>query len=145
MKYFKDRKRDPFEAENEDEEEIAKELNRIGDLDAQARARGEKPADEWTRRDFYSLLNNHKELRILDVSELRALFLIPVDIGEKGIYYKRGSVWDVRRRRASGEKPLYKLADAPIDVYFEVNAPEQAEVLSRAKENKKLDAIWEKI
>lgn len=144
MKYFKDKKHNPFEAENEDEEELANELNSV-DLDAQARARGEKLADEWTRRDFAGLLKNHKEFRKLETGELRALFLVPTSIGEAGIYYRRVNIWDVRRHRATGGTPLYRLADAPIDVYDAVNNPQAAQDLAIFREREKLDAIWEKL
>lgn len=144
MKYFKDKKHNPFEAENEAEEDIVNELNSI-DLDKEARARGEKLSNEWERRDFQSLLNNHKELRILDTSELRALFLVPVDLTEKGIYYRRGNVRDVRRHRAKGGTPLYRLAGAPIDVDLAAKDPEGALDLALFRERKKLDAIWEKL
>lgn len=145
MKYFKDRVHNPFEAENESEEEIVNELNSLGDLDAQARARGEKLANEWTRRDFAGLLKNHKELRLLNTSEIRALFLVPVSIGDAGIYYRRGNVRDVRRHRANGGAPLYHLAEARIDVNDAKNNPEVARDLAILRERGKLDAIWEKL
>lgn len=132
------------EWDDSDADAVNEAMN-IADLDRIARENGEKPADEWTRRDFAGLLKNHKEFRKLETGELRALFLVPVSIGEAGIYYRRGNIRDARRHRATGGTPLYRLAEAPLDVDEAVNNPQAAQDLAIFREHEKLDAIWEKL
>lgn len=83
----------------EDAEAINRELD-ILDRDRMARENGEKPAREYTRRDFTNLLYQYPKIRHLRTRELRALFLDYGDIIDGVVYYKLGDLKDLQQRRA---------------------------------------------
>ena len=72
----------------------------ILDRDRMAREKGEKPAREYTRRDFKDLLHRYPKVRHLRTCELQALLLTYGDIIDGVVYYKLGDLKDLQQRRA---------------------------------------------
>ena len=130
------------EWDDSDSGAVSEALN-IVDLDRIARENGEKPADEWTRRDFRNLLRHHSELRELSTMELRALFLIPMrTVGV--LYCRRSDVREARRRRHDGDEPFYDLGLPPAARWAAGHAyPGARQWLE--DEKRKLDEIWKNL
>ena len=132
------------EWDDSDADDAVNEALNIVDLDRIARENGEKPADEWTRRDFRHLFRQHSELRELSTTALRALFLTPTRTVGGVLYCRRSDVREARRRRRQGEKPFYELDMSPAARWAAGHAyPGARQWLEEGK--RKLDEIWEKL
>lgn len=131
------------QGENDADAEINEALDHA-EYDRIARENGEKPINEWTRRDFRHLIRYHAELRKLTTPELRALFLTPTRIVGDVLYCRRGNVQDVRKLRENAYLPMYRYA-VPISRIY-ANWPADWDMkMPDAEEMKKLDKIWEKL
>ena len=129
---------------DEDEEDDINAALDVAALDREARENGEKPADEWTRRDFRNLLYHHPVLKELNTTELSALFLRPTRTVGGRLYCLRLTVREARKRRGNGEKPFYELGLSPAAAWAAAHAyPGAFRWLE--EEKRKLDAIWQNL
>lgn len=116
----------------------------VAALDREARGNGEKPADEWKRRDLRTLLQHHPSLKELTTPELFALFLRPMRTIGGVLYCQRLTVREARKRRGNGEKPFYELGITPAADWAAWHAYPGA--LQRIEDEKaKLDKIWQNL
>ena len=131
-------------ADWEDAAAAINETLNVAALDREARENGEKPADEWTRRDFRNLLYHHPVLKELNTTELSALFLRPTRTVGGRLYCLRLTVREARKRRGNGEKPFYELGLSPAAAWAAAHAyPGAFRWLE--EEKRKLDAIWQNL
>lgn len=131
------------EGENNADADINAALD-VAAADREARDNGEKPADEWTRRDFRNYLQHHPTLKELTTSELFALFLRPTRTIGGRLYCSRLTVREARKRRGNGEKPLYELGITPAVSWAAGHAyPGASQWLE--EEKRKIDVIWQNL
>lgn len=111
LEAYDDASLDTVEEEEEWDEEVNRQLD-ILDQARMARENGEKPANEWVRRDFKDLLYQYPPLRGLRTSELQAAFLICEGTIDGVSYYKRMSLEYLRQWRGRSV-PVYRLLAIP--------------------------------
>ena len=117
MEYLEDYGDMELDTVEYDAEAINKQLDML-DRDRMARENGEKPANEWTRKDFKDLLHAYPKTRHLRTCELCALFLVFEEQIGSVDYYKRGTMEQMRQCRAHGG-PLFLSLAIPDYYSFE--------------------------